>query len=67
MIGYGTGKFILKLPPFWILNRELQERNSNSNENKNTNISVAAKCNITLNFPDLDFPRSIGRKAGISK
>ena len=25
MIGYGTGKIILKLPPFWILNEELQE------------------------------------------
>ena len=25
------------------------------------------KCNITLNFPTLDIPRSIGRKAGISK
>ena len=66
MIGYGTGKIILKLPPVWFSNKELQERDK-SNENKNTNISVAAKCNITLNFPDLDFPRSIGRKAGISK
>ena len=60
MIGYGTGKIISKLPPFW-----------NSNEKKNTNtnkrISVAMKCNITLNFPALDIPRSIGRKAGISK
>ena len=44
-------------------------RAGNSNENKNTNkhISVAAKCNITLNFPALDIPHSIGRKAGISK
>ena len=46
-------------------------RAGNSNENKNTNtnkhISVAAKCNITLNFPALDIPRSIGGKAGISK
>ena len=43
--------------------------NSNSNENKNTDkhISVAGKCNITLNFPALDIPRSIGRKVGISK
>ena len=68
MIGYGTGKMILKLPPFWISNEELKER-GNSNENKNTNkhISVAAKCNITLNFPTLDIPCSISRKAGISK
>ena len=44
-------------------------RAENYNENKNTNkhISVAVKCNITLNFPTLDIPRSIGRKAGISK
>ena len=44
-------------------------RAGNSNENKNTNkhISVAAKCNITLNFPTLDIPSSIGRKVGISK
>ena len=35
----------------------------NSNENKNKHISVATKCNITLNFPALDIPRSIGRKA----
>ena len=44
-------------------------RAGNSNENINTNkhISVAAKCNITLNFPALDIPCSIGRKAGISK
>ena len=44
-------------------------RAENSNENKNTNkhISVAVKCNITLNFPTLDIPHSIGRKVGISK
>ena len=41
-------------------------RAGNSNESKNKHISVAAKCNITLNFPALDIPRSIGRKAGIS-
>ena len=36
MIGYGTRKIIFKLPPFWIMNEELQEReNSKSNENKN--------------------------------
>ena len=68
MIGYGKGKIILKLPPFLIFERG-SSRAGNSNENKNTNkhISVAAKCNITLNFPALDIPRSIGRKVGISK
>ena len=68
MIGYGTGKIILNF-------ERGTSRVGNSNENKNTNkntntnkhILVAAKCNITLNFPALDIPRSIGRKAGISK
>ena len=40
--------------------------NSNENNNTNKHISVAAKCNITLNFPSLDIHRSVGRKAGIS-
>ena len=42
-------------------------RAGNSNENKNKHMSVASKCNITLNYPALDIPRSIGRKARISK
>ena len=44
-------------------------RVGNSNKNKDTNkhISVAAKCNITMNLPALNIPRSIGRKVGISK
>ena len=70
MIGYGTGKIILKLVITALLNFERgTSRAGNSNENKNTNkhISVAPKCDITLNFPVLDIPRSIGRKAGISK
>ena len=40
-------------------------RVGNSNENKNTNKHISV--NITLNFPTLDIPRSIGRKGGISK
>ena len=60
MIGYGTGKIILKLPPFWFSNEEPQEHENK----KQTN---TAKCNITLNFHALDISRSIGRKAGISK
>ena len=40
-------------------------RAGNSNENKH--ISVVVKCNIALNFPALDIPRSIGRKVRISK
>ena len=42
-------------------------RVGNSNENTNKHVSVAAKCNISWNFPALDILRSIGRKAGISK
>ena len=42
-------------------------RAGKSNENKNLYISVTDKYNITLNFPTLDFPPSIGRKVGISK
>ena len=34
--GYGMGKYILKLPPFWISNKELQEQ---ENSIENTNIS----------------------------
>ena len=33
----------------------------------NKHILFAGKFNITLNFPALDIPHSIGRKAGISK
>ena len=68
MIGYGTGKIIFEIAAF--LNFEWgTSRAVNSNESKNTDkhISAAAKCNITLNFPALDIPRSIGRKAGILK
>ena len=60
MIGYGTGKIIMNF-------ERGTSRTGNSNENKNKHISVAAKCNITLNFPTLDIPCSIGRKAGLSK
>ena len=66
-IGYGTGKINLKLLPFLISNEELQERVIQMKTKTQTNISVAVKCNITLNFPTLDIPHSIGRKAGISK
>ena len=48
------------------LKKELQVQ-ENSNENKNLYILVTDKYNITLNFPTLDFPPSIGRKVGISK
>ena len=68
MIGYGIGKNYFEIAAFLNFERGTS-RTGNSNENKDTNqhISVAAKCNITLNFPTLDIPCSIGRKAGISK
>ena len=40
MIGYGTRKIILKLPPFWITNEELQEREiQNQMKTKNKDFS----------------------------
>ena len=60
MIGYGTGKIILKLPPFWISNKQLQKQEIQM-KNKNTSVT------LFLTFPALDIPHSIGRKAGISK
>ena len=36
MIGYGTGKIILKLLPFLILNEELQEREIQMKTQTNT-------------------------------
>ena len=50
---------------FWNYCLSRTSRVGNSNENKN--ISVATKCNISLNFLDLNFPRSIGGKVGISR
>ena len=48
MIGWEIRKIILKLPPFWIPNKELQEGESS---NCNKTISVAEKkCNINFNF-----------------
>ena len=45
------------------MNKELQEWEIQIKKN----ISLATKCNISLNFPDLDLPRSIGGKLGISR
>ena len=50
---------------FWNYCLSRTSRVGNSNENKN--ISFATKCNISLNFLDLNFPRSIGGKVGISR
>ena len=63
MIASGIGTILLKLPSVKFSNEELQEQ-AYSNENTKKYISVAGKYNITLNFPTLDIPCSIGRKAG---
>ena len=65
MIGYGKGKNILKFPPFFRLNKENQEREI-QNQIKTKTFLFMFSFDI-MNFPDLDFPRSIWRKAGISK
>ena len=57
MIASGIGTILLKLPSVKFSNEELQEQ-AYSNENTKKYISVA------LNFPTLDIPCSIGRKAG---
>ena len=63
MIGYGKGKIILKFPPFFRLNEEYQEWEiQNQMKTKMFLFSFDV-----LNFPALDFPCSICRKAGILK
>ena len=66
MIGYGRGKFVLKLPPFWIMNEELQEQENSKHQMKTKTFLLLFSFDV-LNFPALDFPHSICRKAGISK
>ena len=73
MIGYGIGKLFLNYTA--ILNFDLgtsRAVNSNENtqgtENTNKHILVAAgKCNIILNFPNLDISCSTVRKAEFKK
>ena len=61
MIGYGTRKIILKFSPFCRFNEEnLEWKIHNQMKTKQFSFDV-------LNFPALDFPRSVFRKAGISK
>ena len=64
MIASEIGTILLKLTSVF-LNEELQEQaNSNESTYKNISVALAGKYNITLNFPTLDIPCSIGRKAG---
>ena len=57
MIGYGKGKIILKFPPFFRLNEEYQEREI-QNQMKTKMFLFMFSFDV-LNFPALDFPRSI--------
>ena len=64
MIGYGTGKNILKLAPIWILEwGKIQIKKLK----RKTNIShLLLKLALFWIYLALGFPYSIGRKAGIS-
>ena len=57
MIGYGKGKVISKFPPLFRLNEENQEREI-QNQMKTKTKMFLFSFNV-LNFPALDFPRSI--------
>ena len=57
MIGYGKGKIILKIPPFFRLNEENQKR-----ENSKHQMKIKTKTflfSFDFEFPALDIPRSI--------
>ena len=57
MIGYEKGKIILKFPPFFRLNEENQEQEI-QNQMKTKTKPFLFSFDV-LNFPALDFPRSI--------
>ena len=58
LCGGGTCLFCIQQGYIW---------QGTENTNKKISSNIAAKCNITLNFHNLDFFFSIGRKAGIAK
>ena len=61
---------ILKLPPFKLQIWKLRSGKFKSKQKcKQTNLSFSysVMCNITLNFPTLEFPCSNGRKARMPK
>ena len=61
MIGYGKGKNILKLPPFFRLNEEYQEREIKIQNQMKTKMFLFMFMFSfdVFNFPTLDFPISI--------
>ena len=59
MIGYRKGNIILKFPPFFRLNEENQEREIQNQMKTKTKTFLFLFSFDVLNFPALDFPRSI--------
>ena len=59
MIGYRKGKIILKFPPFFRLNEEYQEWEIQNQMKAKTKMLLFMFSFDVLNFPALDFPRSI--------
>ena len=59
MIGYGKGKIILKFPPFFRLNEENQEQEWEIQNQMKTKTFLFLFSFDVLNFPALDFPRSV--------
>ena len=53
------GKIILKFPPFFRLNEEYQEREIQNQMKAKTKMFLFMFSFDVLNFPALDFPRSI--------
>ena len=59
MIGYGKGKIIFKIPPFFRLNEENQEQEIQIQIQNQMKTKMFLFSFDVLNFPALDFPRSI--------
>ena len=56
MMGYGRRKFILKLPPFLIMNEELQEQENSKHQMKTKTFLLLFS--FDFEFPALEVPRS---------
>ena len=56
MIGYRTGKIILKFPPFCRLNEENQERENSKHQMKTKTFLFSF--DFEFEFPALEVPRS---------
>ena len=60
MIGYGTGKIILKFPPFYRLNKENQERENSKHQMKIKSKETVFVFVVSFDFelPALEVPNS---------